>query len=317
MKQGAAAMTYVPTPLKKEIVIDSIITIHYFEYMRDFVFRGESHDFWEFLYVDRGTVLVTAGESNFQLTTGNIIFHKPKEFHAIRSIEKNSPNLMTASFTSASPAMKLLEGKIDTLSIEERNIISHLLGLARQSFATPLHVPSVEQILLKPDLPFGTEQLIGADLELLLISLIRKPASPAVRRIPASASVSEENSRENRLDRILSFMEEHICEQLTVEQICSAFSLSRSSLQSLFHEKKGCGVMDYFIHRKIDRAKEMIRDGTMNVTEISYFLSYSSLQYFSKQFKQITGMSPQQYASSVKGLSQSAQGSFIKPKLIK
>ena len=84
-----------------------------------------------------------------------------------------------------------------------------------------------------------------------------------------------------------------------------------------FHEKKGCGVMDYFIHRKIDRAKEMIRDGTMNVTEISYFLSYSSLQYFSKQFKQITGMSPQQYASSVKGLSQSAQGSFIKPKLIK
>ena len=153
-------MTYVPTPLKKEIVIDSIITIHYFEYMRDFVFRGESHDFWEFLYVDRGTVLVTAGESDFQLTTGNIIFHKPKEFHAIRSIGKNSPNLMTASFTSASPAMKLLEGKIDTLSIEERNIISHLLGLARQSFATPLHVPSVEQILLKPDLPFGTELII-------------------------------------------------------------------------------------------------------------------------------------------------------------
>lgn len=75
-------------PTEKEIVIDSIITIHYFEYMRDFVFRGESHDFWEFLYVDRGTVLVTAGESDFQLTTGNIIFHKPKEFHAIRSIEK-------------------------------------------------------------------------------------------------------------------------------------------------------------------------------------------------------------------------------------
>ena len=218
-------MTYVPTPLKKEIVIDSIITIHYFEYMRDFVFRGESHDFWEFLYVDRGTVLVTAGESDFQLTTGNIIFHKPKEFHAIRSIGKNSPNLMTASFTSASPAMKLLEGKIDTLSIEERNIISHLLGLARQSFATPLHVPSVEQILLKPDLPFGTEQLIGADLELLLISLIRKPASPAVRRIPASASVSEENSRENRLDRILSFMEELILSRL-VDTFFSRISLT-------------------------------------------------------------------------------------------
>lgn len=38
-------MTYIETKLKREIVIDSIITIHYFEYMRDFVFRGESHIF--------------------------------------------------------------------------------------------------------------------------------------------------------------------------------------------------------------------------------------------------------------------------------
>lgn len=53
---------------------------------------------------------------------------------------------------------------------------------------------------------------------------------------------------------------------------------------------------------KIERAKEIIRDGSMNFTEISYFLSYSSLQYFSKQFKKITGMSPMQYASSVRGL---------------
>lgn len=50
-------MTYIPTPLKREIIIDAVVTIHYFEYMRDFVFPGESHDFWEFLYVDKGTVL--------------------------------------------------------------------------------------------------------------------------------------------------------------------------------------------------------------------------------------------------------------------
>ena len=48
-------MTYIETKLKREIVIDSIITIHYFEYMRDFVFRGEFHDFWEFMYVDKGS----------------------------------------------------------------------------------------------------------------------------------------------------------------------------------------------------------------------------------------------------------------------
>ena len=70
-------MTYIKTTLKREIAIDSIITIHYFEYMKDFVFHGESHDFWEFLYVDQGSVIVQAGENHFRMEAGDIIFHEP------------------------------------------------------------------------------------------------------------------------------------------------------------------------------------------------------------------------------------------------
>lgn len=115
-------MSYVPTRLERELVIDAVVTIHYFEYMRDFVFPGESHDFWEFLYVDKGTVLVTAGERDYKLGTGEIIFHKPNEFHAIRSIGKKAPNLVAVSFLSSSPSMKRLESRIDTLSLTEREI---------------------------------------------------------------------------------------------------------------------------------------------------------------------------------------------------
>ena len=162
-------MSYVPTRLQRELVIDAVVTIHYFEYMRDFVFPGESHDFWEFLYVDKGTVLVTAGERDYKLGTGEIIFHKPNEFHAIRSIGKKAPNLVAVSFLSSSLSMKRLESRIDTLSLTEREIISHLLALARQCFASPLHVPSVEQITLKKELPFGSPQLILMYLEMLLL----------------------------------------------------------------------------------------------------------------------------------------------------
>lgn len=139
---------------------------------------------------------------------------------------------------------------------------------------------------------------------MLLISQIRKQSKPVIPKMAVSTPALHENPKENRLENILSFLEAHICEQLTVTDICSAFALSRSALQSLFHEKKNCGVMDYFNHMKIERAKEMIRNGNMNVTEISCFLSYSSLQYFSKQFRKITGMSPTEYCSSVKGLSE-------------
>ena len=53
-------MTYIKTKLKRSIDIDAIITLHYFEYMKNFEFKGESHNFWEFLYVDKVTVAVSA-----------------------------------------------------------------------------------------------------------------------------------------------------------------------------------------------------------------------------------------------------------------
>ena len=73
-------MTYIETKLKREIVIDSIITIHYFEYMRDFVFRGESHDFWEFMYVDKGSVIVQAENISLHFTPEILFFMNQMSF---------------------------------------------------------------------------------------------------------------------------------------------------------------------------------------------------------------------------------------------
>ena len=77
-------MTYVKTKLQHSIDIDAIITLHYFEYMKNFEFKGESHNFWEFLYVDKGTVAVRADDTWTTLYTGDIIFHQPNEFHRER-----------------------------------------------------------------------------------------------------------------------------------------------------------------------------------------------------------------------------------------
>lgn len=51
-------MSYQFTELKEELIIKKIVSLHYFEYMSDFTFPGESHNFWEFLYVDKGELQV-------------------------------------------------------------------------------------------------------------------------------------------------------------------------------------------------------------------------------------------------------------------
>lgn len=299
-------MTYISTHMKKELSIDSIITIHYFEYMKDFIFRGESHNLREMLYVDKGEVSVRGGDTWYTLNAGDILFHQPNEFHAFESIGRKAPNLVAISFHCFSPAISLFKKLFATLTIEERVLISQILAEARLAFANPLEDPRIEQVTLSDYAPFGSQQLITLYLEQFLIMVKRNhidsaPAdSASAQELPANIS-----AKLYQFEKIVSYMREHICEHLTVTKICEEFSISRSALQSLFHKENGGGAIEYFNNMKIDYAKELIRIGTMNFTEIAHYLSYSSLQYFSKQFKKSTGMSPLEYFSSVKGISNS------------
>ena len=56
---------------------------------------------------------------------------------------------------------------------------------------------------------------------------------------------------------------------------------------------------------KIDAARRMIREGRLNIAQIASQLGFSSVHYFSRRFKALTGMSPSEYARSVKMLSES------------
>ena len=240
-------MTYIRTKLQEDLKIDSIITLHYFEYMKDFIFQGEAHDFWEFLYVDNGTVSVRYDDTWMTLNTGDIIFHQPNEFHAIKSIGRNSPNLVVISFICHSPAMKHFIHKSYTLTNEERSLISHIISEGKKTFSTPMNIPSIEQVQIKDKTPFASQQLIILYLELFLITCIRNHQENTAPSFAAPKNTPEkQTTKQSRLEEVIQFMEAHICEQLKLSDICSEFSISRSSLQSLFHSEKDCGVIDYF-----------------------------------------------------------------------
>ena len=89
-------------------------------------------------------------------------------------------------------------------------------------------------------------------------------------------------------------------------QICRDTLVGRSQLLKLFREKNGGGVIDFFLKLKIETAKQIIRENQLNFTQISERLGFSSIHYFSRQFKKITGMTPSEYASSVKNLAESS-----------
>lgn len=102
--------TYESITLTEELIITEIFSIHYFEYGKDFVYEGESHDFWELLCVDNGVIEVTAGDKNIILEKGEMIFHKPNEFHALKTNGKVAPNLIVISFKCNAECMDFFSG---------------------------------------------------------------------------------------------------------------------------------------------------------------------------------------------------------------
>lgn len=299
-------MSYRSIRLEDILTIHEVYSIHYFEYMCDFSFPGESHDFWEFLCVDKGEVNVFAGKKLHILKRGEIIFHKPNEFHNVKSNGLIAPNLVVMSFACNSPVMTFFEEKILKVGEPERLLLAQIIQEAKQIFEGRLDNPYQEELIRSENPRFAGEQLIRLYLEQLLIQLIRRYMISATP--PSTASSTLTKSVKQKADgtlflQIQEYMEKHIHESLTIENICKNNSVGRSQLQKLFRSKSGYGAIEFFSRMKIDLAKQMIREDQYNFTQIADRLGFSSIHYFSRQFKQITGMTPSEYASSIKALS--------------
>lgn len=286
---------YKSTPLRQEIDVTELYTVHYYEYPSDFVFRGEAHNFWELMCVDSGAVEVVAGSAKYVMESGSIIFHKPNEFHALRAYGGTTPNLIVASFGCDSPAMSFFEGKVLSVNDDEKRFLSNIIAAASSAFTASLN-QQVNPMRPNPNAVFGSEQIIKITLEMLLINLRQRYSATA----PLPRDRNFRDTKDTLIEQVDKYLMAHIYEKFTVEDICRDNSISRSYLQKIYHTAKGFGVMEHVARLKIDTAKKLIRENRYSYSEIAAMLNYSSYQHFSLQFRKFTHMSPSEYRASTR-----------------
>ncbi len=93
--------------------------------------------------------------------------------------------------------------------------------------------------------------------------------------------------------------ERYICENLhlpiKIDDIAASLSISRGYLRNLFYKHRGMSPQEYLMKLRIERAKELLSQGVLSVTEVAAAVGYSDLLGFSRIFKKHTGYSPSAY----------------------
>jgi AraC-like DNA-binding protein len=107
-------------------------------------------------------------------------------------------------------------------------------------------------------------------------------AAGAERTRPVSAPV----------ERSRRFIADHVAEPITVPALAQVAGLSTPRLHARFRQEIGLPPGEFVLRAKIDRARDLLGETDLSVTEIAHSLGFSSAQYFATAFKRLTRTTP-------------------------
>ena len=113
--------------------------------------------------------------------------------------------------------------------------------------------------------------------------------------VPTKNNGNMDNKDIIKLKRILSYIQEHYSENITLEEISEIIGVSAKYLCSFFKKMTGKTPFVYLNEYRIEQATQKLISSETSVTEIGFSCGFNDLSYFVKTFKQHRGVSPGQF----------------------
>lgn len=274
--------TYEETPIVYEpivshINIKEILAYYYQGRNANYTFEGEKHDYWELTFIDNGELETTVDGETYELDEMDFILYAPGQYHTQRTGNSKSCSYLTLLFEMDTPDPYLLTNRVYH---SHRDIHSAMNNLIKIS---------------------NNEMLYDGELMLCYLKelIIRILQYDFLESSPIASTPTQQRFENELLNEIIIYINDNIYEQLTIEEICMKFSISRSSLQTLFKNNLGVAPKHYISDIKLKKSKLLIKESVYTISEISSMLGFTSIHYFSRKFKQHFGITPSDYAKTL------------------
>ena len=107
----------------------------------------------------------------------------------------------------------------------------------------------------------------------------------------------QDNLKNQLMIQVKKYINEHICEKLSLQGIAETFNISQNYLSQLFKQYYKIGFNEYITKEKIEYAKHLLSNNKIKIYEVAEQLGFENAFYFSKVFKKVVGLSPKEYLS--------------------
>lgn len=254
-------------------------------YRRGYSFAGEIHDFWECLYVLDGELCVTADDRVYHMRQGEIIFHKPLEFHKF-TITSSGASLMILSFFAEGTATDLIQNKVFVLNDRHKEIVEELLIYAHsyvkgaEAFSEPSEIDIALFLRASSEIPHYL-QTVTCYLYRLFFSLAECGVDSPISSSPEILLFR----------KAVGYLNDNLHRHPTLEEIASRCNISQASLERLFKKYADVGTHRYFLNLKMKIATDLLQKKE-SVSQVAEKLGFSDQGYFSRVYKRETGVVP-------------------------
>ncbi len=263
--------------ISRQLKIEGLYTLFYQEKERGFLFPGEAHSLVELTYVDQGSLHSVVDGQDILLEQGDLMVYGPGQWHMQYADIDVIPRFLTITFD------------IGNYDISQ---------LCNRRFRSPQKAIALLQMMLSEQ--ERGQEFFGDMLLTLLVQVLiqlKRLSDGSADTLKNAHCITNENEIIRRAQQYIS---SHVRDKLSVPLVAQNSNVSTSYLTSLFRKHLQISPGDYIRRIKLQESKQMIRDGNLNFTEIAQVLQYSTIHHFSRQFKENFGITPSQYAKSIR-----------------
>lgn len=262
------------------LIIKEILAYYYVVKRPGYMFHGEVHNFYEFTYVDHGSLDTMVDGRQYHINGQQCMIYGPGQFHD-QKITSNDPcSYMTIIF--------------DAKGIQNEFLLNRVFSLSRAL------IVDVEDFVKasEENSSFRNDAMIAA-LQYLLVAMQADYSKDTGNKKPKPSSPINQHYEDLLMEEIVEYITKHLSEPLPVEQICTRFSISRSALQHLFRNNLNISPKQYINNSKLAASRILIRSGEHSISDVASMLGFNSIHYFSRKFTAYYGLTPSEYARNI------------------